>query len=186
VAEKVAEETIRETKDRLLEGLTDTQKRMGALPDVKAAEDWAVPILMQEVAKVEEERERGLLAKPAAQPAPDEVRKIDEDTTFVRRTIGTFKIDWKTGQVEAQGPIRLRQRQGPPPGEQQLLDQRLALLQRYPEWRKRVMEAWFSDANQSNAADKVLAVLEDSNRLFGDWRFPRPTAETLIFGPRGK
>lgn len=70
---------------------------------------------------------------------------------------------------------------------------RIRLLSRYPEWRRRVIDAWDEGARealrvnlmpQSKRARELSAslverVMDESSAIFGDWRKPSPTRSTF-------
>lgn len=91
---------------------------------------------------------------------------------------------------------------------QQLLRERCALLMQYPEWGEKLVKAYMAGMYvevkrclaegmhtiteveelppgleariRSTGTDYALSVVEDSNRLFGDWKSPKATDKKLI------
>lgn len=50
---------------------------------------------------------------------------------------------------------------------------RIRFLKAMPEWKKKIQDAYFSATTGKEREQKLLEVLDESSRLFGDWRKPR-------------
>jgi hypothetical protein len=54
-----------------------------------------------------------------------------------------------------------------------LLAARLEMLVRLPSWSKKLEDAWYkSKGKPSERADEVMKVVEQSNAIWGDYRYP--------------
>lgn len=207
----VKEETAREAVDRIVGGFATDARAAGKLPQLREIEDFARPIVDRQI-KIHEERCRNGVPEPVKQaPVPvvdSETPTGDKGVRKMQRHLGV--VDWQpgTGQMQVRGKLhpKLAQRlarQAAVPveadaREQAQLRKRLDLLGSYPEWSKRVHDAYFFGAgvatqqlleqgmytiteveNMDNgvledvrrvATQHAMKVVEESDRLFGDWK----------------
>jgi hypothetical protein len=160
------EENLRQVKDDMVRVVTEQQKKLGMLPDVGRATRFVEPVIDEQAKRTEE-----VLARPdSAKTEVDRPRRpsfYDEEDgkRVINRSLGSA-----TMQADGTSVMKkpLRQRKIPPEGV--LIQERLALLARMPEWHQRVMKAWDSGGPAHQRADKVMEVVEASYKVFGDPR----------------
>ncbi len=168
------EEGLRLAKDVLVEGIAETQERMGLARDIRAAEDFAMASLRRVSVDHEEDRTRDLsrvrippsvASGRARAPLPDDVREV-------ARPLGEFRwnLDDNTLAPISLTPdghgllVRLMR---PARSRQQVLRERVDLLLTLYGWRERILvalEKMFlaSPEEKSLAGDKVLEIVEQS------------------------
>jgi hypothetical protein len=192
VAEKIKEEDARASVDELTSGLVDMAHHNGILPPMRQIEEYAKQITQQTV----NETERA----PAPLPMPDAQKarvKLDEmmENQMQEDAFGKSKAihrEWDQAKFEK---IQARQESVPMSEviEAELARNRLMMLlemvvdqsgkhYRYPDWASRIKNQFIlvRDMGLSNgesyeratnvATDAILTILDDSNRLFGNWR----------------
>lgn len=190
MSEKVDEKTGREAIDAVLKGTVEMQKAAGmVVPDVAAAEAFARRVALEQIKKHEESEERRYLKDPSPLPVGVSKARIDrgdvgEDTSVINRPVGEAIVG------RGGGPMFF----GKPnpnwtvtkPREDKLLRARLDFLAQFPDWLARIERAAMDGETVARArdhlsshaelwsivADHVIAVVEDSNRFFGDYRDP--------------
>lgn len=148
------EKTIREVTDDLVQRVTETQAKMGLIPSATQARDFIEPIVAQQAAQE-------AFAPTPVSPAPE------RDPVF-SRSLGS--VTWDPNNDTFSGPALLHPKLAAraPAGKQAKLKARLEFLALIPWWRSKVLDAWFSKGSQSERADRVIAVYEESCKKFGD------------------
>lgn len=101
--EPLDERTLRETREELVKGITDTARAMGGMPSQRAAENFIDPILR----KVEVDHEAAMRGELGPQPTPDQPRERGdwasqserkpesvggEDVSFIERELGEYQL----------------------------------------------------------------------------------------------
>lgn len=165
------EDKVRAVRDKLVGGIVESQHRTGMLPDVEAAQRFATGTLEQLLK--ERRSPESHQSSPSAPAEEDRAQAVEEGTRFIARPVGSYNFG--TGTFKQLPGVPLRESRQDV--EQRLLHERLALLSRIPEWRKRVLDAWFSPGNPDARAARVMNVVIDSDRVFGK---RRPVREPLL------
>ena len=196
---EVKDEMGREAVDRVLEGVTNTQRQVGIMPGGAEADAFARNVVARQVT-MHEEREASAMESAPVAPPPSAARldrgEIPDDAEVIGNTLG--------GPVNQMTPQAQRHMFGARlPLIDQLMLARLKLLKQFPEWDARVHAAWLSgehDAMMSGSepertdayrrhmrqAESVIKVLDESSAVFGDWRTPQKNGRTkLIMVPLG-
>lgn len=209
----VDESTGRAAVERVLEGITETQDVAGALPGGPEARQWARDVAEKQI-KIHEEREarQGIdklkgLGSEDVPVDPSSASRLDrgevpDDAEVINTALG------KSGTPQAMQHMGM----APVPPEDQLMLARLEMLCRLdatgqpeiPEWYDRIEKAkrdgeWKaihsgSDLDRLDAyrrhefmAREVIAVLDLSSAIFGDWRKPKQNGSTkLMYMPLAK
>lgn len=176
----VKEDDARYAIDRLTEGHVETQRDMGiTMPDVAAAERFAQDAVGRQI-KVHEERFKDGV------PAP--IERDDEVPEEGPGHVGSFRWNTATNQFTPIGDInpRLLEKTQQTAKGDPLLAARMEMLMQDMGWRAKIMRAWDDGLNQtgnfSGASDRVMAVVEASNNVFGDWRTPRERPRLILVG----
>lgn len=209
----VDETTGRAAIDRVLEGITDTQSKVGVpLPGDRAAREWAREVAVTQI-KVHEEREarQGIddlcsLAGPDDVGPPSAARldrgEVPDDATVINSSL-----------TQSQTPQALQHMgMAPVPMEDQLALARLKMLTRLdPVTREPVKREWYdrverakvdgehnaihsgSDLDRLDAWRRhvfmtleVMKVLELSIPIFGDYRTPKQNGTTKLMYLNGE
>jgi len=171
----VKEPEIRAAVDFLAKGHVETQRKIGVtVPSAAAAESFAKEAVESQV-KIHEDRCRNGVPEPK-RPAPAQADDMD-----VRRPVGVYDWNTRTNQFRPLGPVRGKQAAPVDP----LLQSRMDMLLRLPEWRSRIMKTWDEGLIASNgsfvhASHLVMKIVETSNNVFGDWRTPKQSAPKII------
>lgn len=176
----VKEADHRRAIGRVVEGLAKQAQEVGMLPRAELARQWATGIVNEQVKKHEES-----FGKAQATPvtsSPSALDRGDVDGRVINRRVGTATLGAPGQGATANFAPRPQKPHDP------LLKARMDMLLQMPEWNVKVMKA-FEDGmakyhDQSRAADDVMNVVEQSNRIFGDWRTPRkgPPDRLIIVG----
>lgn len=207
----VKEETGRLAIDRLVGGITEDARRTGRVPNVQAAEDFARPIVEKQI-KLHEARHRNGVpdaAPKTAALAPTVETEVSPGVVAKSRHMGAFSWDPNTGgAIAPMGKLHpklakkiadaKRLDQSADAREQVQLRKRLDLLRGYPEWDKKLVDAYFlgcglatkqlleqgkytitevetlsngcAEEVRSIGTDHAMKIVEDSCRVFGDWK----------------
>ena len=199
----VDESTGRAAVERVLEGVTDTQRQAGMVPGGQAAEEFARDVVIRQV-QIHEERAGRAVVEPSGEPAsPARLDRgdIPEDAELIDNTLA--------GPAADMTPQARRHMYGATllPRHDQLMRARLEFLRQFPEWDARCWAAWTAGeyAAQTSgselertdamrrlrrATEEVLKVLDASSVVFGDWRKPRADGRTKLIlvplAPKGE
>jgi hypothetical protein len=177
MSQVVSEDLARKAVDRIVEAAVDSQRANG-VPVPSAAP--AIPFAQDVVQRVINEHEQGRHA-PAPQIAPslppDRLSRGDvgPDTQVINRP-------YNPGQPRNKAP------------EDPRLRARLNFLGTMPDWEDKIIKAALEgetaakrmgfhdwDNRMSVVADYVIAEVDKSNAIFGDWRLPpKPRDPRLI------
>ncbi len=191
-----SEADLRRAMDRTVEAIVGQQMIGGvpgqshdalkgtSVPNVKAAEDYARPII-EKIARTQD-METPVEEKPAPERDADEL---------ARR--GKVELKYQSRIVRTpMGALRDREKPKKDSPLTTLKRKRIKLLMQDPSWRDQILKARF-DANgrvpwktvngkvveDTARTDKqILEVLEKSNELFGDWKKEN---RALVFGLGG-
>jgi len=171
IPHKDTEERIRKAKDRIVGGIADTRRQLGAQPDTKAAEDFAVPVLEKTLREREEQRNKNSLKGVRSISDDAAPQELPTDVRETRRRIGS--VTFRGGKVVASDLTvpteRVRKLTRAEALAQKYLYDRLLLLGRYPDWKKKVEDAWHkTPGERQDRAAAVLQVVEESKRVFGE------------------
>lgn len=167
IPHKDPEHLIRKAKDRIVGGIADTRKKLGILPDTKSAEEFAKPVIEQTLREREEQRNKAHFTKKAERPAPVAVDR--DDVRETSRSIGSVTFDKRTGRVVDSNLNVKPKTLNRDALTCRLLADRLELLGKYPDWKKRVEDAWFKTIGGTEARTwAVLKVVEASKKVFGE------------------
>jgi len=192
----VKEVVGREAIARVLEGVTDTQRKGGMEPGGVEAENFARDVVEQQI-KRHEETSEPVHRKGSAHttsPARLDRGELPDDA----KAIG----DTMSGPIQEMTPQARRHMFGIKlPLIDMLMLARLNMLRQVPEWDARIQAAWISgehaammsgselertDAYRRHVrqTEAVFKVLDESSATFGDWRRPKTNGRTkLIFTP---
>lgn len=205
---KDSEERVREVRDKLVRGLTKEQASTGMIPSAEPCNDWATNILEQLVRERDDRRAKGEegFATPASvaeekeTPPPDFPSgfRVPEGLKLTTKPVGTYNFGTKVFKPTATGTPSRRGRKkrkalaelSPQDRRNELVRRRLAMLANFPFWHGKVIKAWFwgppsgtsVEDFQRTATENVMKVLEESNKLFGDWRVPAQRQPLIIVG----
>lgn len=161
------EENLRQVKDDMVKVITEQQKKLGMLPDVGRATRFIEPVIDEQAKKTEEALARPESTKTEVdRPKRPSFYDQEEGKRVINRSLGNAVLQADGTAVMAK-PLRPKRKL---PSEAVLIQERLALLARFPEWHQRVMRAWDSGGPPERRADKVMEVVEASYRVFGDPR----------------
>lgn len=180
-------------------GVVEGQREAGVpIPGGRAVEDWVRPIVERQI-KVHEERcAAGVPGPPATPPverdteSPARISRGDvgEDTVAIERPLDSR--EWREAQTAPRGRRHVEGRPDTRPLELRLLEARARLLFGLPEWERRLVQV-ADDAvaiarrngfaadiprTQELQATLMMGVIEDSTRIFGDWRTPAARGPT--------
>lgn len=169
-------ETLKETRNDLLDRVTEQQRRFGMLPDVRVAEEFIDPILR----KVEvDERDKRPQPKAAARELPD-------DPTLSRRgnklPDGTYRAEEGYAGTYAFGrPGAGLKVIDPAPWVQEKQDtpnvaaarKCFRAMRQHPDWKARVEKIALAPLSYVEREKQLKSVLADYVRLYGDPRKPR-------------
>jgi hypothetical protein len=200
----VREPEARASVDELTKGLVADAERAGVLPPMREIERVARQVTHETIARHEDQFRNGV---PDQQPKPtpsgagparlDQGSFTDElgDASIIRRPFDAERWRVKTKAVslaDAIESMRVRERLGALTSFEKGPDGRPR--ERFPEWAARLRKAYTETLAlsknlgiphkeaESNAADAVLKVLDESSATFGDWRHPKGEASRpLIF-----
>jgi hypothetical protein len=100
--EPLDEQTLRDTRDELVKGLTDMARAAGGIPSARMAEDFVNPILN----KVMVDHEAAMRGEPESPVVPDRQRErgewagserkpeavADEKVSFLERNVGEYQL----------------------------------------------------------------------------------------------
>ena len=172
-----AELDLRRGKDLLVAGAVETQKQVGMIPDVSLAEKWAEPLVDQTDKEL-------AVQKPAVPKPKPEVVSPEEG-----KRGGLVDWDLQANQLRPLPGAKLKKYFVPRGIDNILLAQRLKLLSKFPEWRKRVLDAFLAPpppgVELKEALElrtkRVLKVVEASDLVFGERKI-REAPKKIIFG----
>lgn len=175
-----AEKDIRRGKDVLVAGIVETQKQVGMLPDVALAEKWADPIIHETDKTLTEAEEKAKLSPKK--------KAVEEKPLEEGQRGGLVNWDLKTDKLTPQKGAKLKVYFVPQKQEDILIYKRLKLLAKYPEWKTRVLNAWFAplppwmDAKEkkSHRADRILKIIEDSDKIFGERKVKEKPRKLIV------
>lgn len=199
----VREPEARDSVEQITKGLAEDAQRAGILPPMREIEKLAHQVTHETIARHEEHFRRGVPDQDAKPQRQGEGAKLDQgsfsdelgDASLITRPFDKERHRQKTAKtVPLEHAV-----------EAALVSKRLGLLcstekgpdgkprERYPEWAERARKAYAETLSlsknlgiphaeaESNAADAVLKVLDESNAAFGDWRHPKaPEDRPLI------
>ena len=199
------ERTIRDMRDHV-SGLMAHQQRIGgvevrrrtddhpalranAVPDTNAIRDYLDPIVNRVARDLEDEIENGVRVPTAPEVEVDRpkhsvpTRDDGVMSTMEHSYAGTY--DWDLGND------RVRTRRGSwrpkktkrPNVREIALRHRVKFLKGLCDWRKKMEDTFLSGLAPKAKEAALMAIIEDSCRLFGDWRVPR-TPTVSIFAKR--
>lgn len=192
----ITEQTGRAAIDRVLEGVTETQRQVGMVPGGSDAEAFARDVVERQIKIHEEQLTRESTAPDAAEscanesPARLDRGDIPDDASVIDNT-----LDAAPAQMTPQAQ---RHMFGPRlPLLDQLMLARLNMLRQFPEWDARIQAAWVggeqaamlsgSELERTDAyrrhlkqSEEVIKVIDESSAIFGDWRRPRTDGRTKI------
>ena len=191
----VSEATGRKALATVIGNFTTTQKQLGAVPSAAQAEAYCKPIVEETIKKHEEREARRILLPhevktPSPRTGPSKAR-IDRGEVGPYQVVANETPGWKE-----------KQRAAKKANAEPLLRKRLEMLEIFPEWKNRLLKAAFDgDVAAMNSGcpedrtnvhrrwsiitDFAMRVVEDSNRIFGDFRDRKRKPDRLIFGPLG-
>ena len=202
----VRESEARASVDELTRGLAEDARRAGLLPPMRAIEDVAKHVTAETIARHEDQFRNGVPEKAKAAPVRSsstarlDQGRLSDDLGEAVKIVRPFDKARHAARAKAVADVR----------EAQMAAKRLALLLSiapgsdgqaqwvYPEWAERIHKTHRETAAlsknlelsrkevDSNAADAVLAILDQSVASFGEWRAPKPAKDSpLVFGPKG-
>lgn len=206
----VREAEARASVEELTKGLADDAHHNGRLPPIREIEKFAQEITREQIARHEERFRNGVPdAKPVTRAPVDTGGQAKIDRGTFEDELGTVERV-ERAYDPARHAVRVKLVPVAEALEARLAEMRLALLlkvdtvngqarERFPDWAERIRKAWAEtlalsknlgvDAPEarSNAADAVLALLDQSNAAFGDWRHPQgPDGRPLYFLPKDR
>lgn len=179
--EKLTEDKLREIKSDLLERVTDQQKKWGApVPDVAAAEAFIAPILRKTEVDHEEDRIKDLFrVEPEVKPKEEITAPLQETVPGVKDTFtssysGTYDWNLKTDKVTPYRGSWKPKRKRKEDAETAAARHRIRFLKNMPEWKAKLEAVFFAPIPGTAREQRIREILDDSNRLWPDWRKPRP------------
>lgn len=206
MSEDVDDKTGREAIDLVTKGHVDMQRQLGvAVPSHIFAEIFARAVVEKQVREHCERSEHPTAQSlghledkdPTQAKSAIDRGEVGENTTVINRAVGT--ADFHAGRMKTldpNHPMRVEK-----PSEDRLLRSRLDFLVTLPDWKEKIDKAKLEGEAMAKArlrrgaisslkevmsiiADYVIAVAEQSNNVFGDYRHPRSTPSApLTFGP---
>jgi len=202
----VREETGRAAVDAVLKAVTKTQEQAGMMRGGQAAEDWAREQADLQVKKHEEQQAREGLddlkaefsEEDPADPSPSRLDRgeVPDDAVVINRSLDPATSPLARKHLAPQLDTR--------PLHDRLLEARLNLLAQFPDWHAKLLQAGEdgerlamksgseldridTERRHRFVAAAMLKVVEDSNTVFGDYRFPKPGGLTkIIMVPLGQ
>jgi hypothetical protein len=206
----VKDDTGRAAIDRVLKAVTSTQEQAGMMRGGQEAEAFAREVTERQVKIHEEKAARQGIDELKAQAVIDDADMatgpdldssssldrwdIPDDAVVINRT-----LDGPGATPAAQKHMLPDMR----PMEDRLLEARLQMLAGFPEWKNKLTDAWLlgeqnaihsgSDLDRIStdrrfrfAAAEMMKVVEQSNAIFGDYRYPDKNKKTkLMLVPLG-
>mgnify|MGYP001586198599 CR=1 FL=1 len=195
---------MREVKHNLVKAITDHQRNVGMLPNVKATEDFVSPIVGRLEHEHEEDRTRDM-TRPEKTIGPAEQSALkDPDVRLIRRAGPSFVLDKATGEAtQVAGPpvVRRLYPAGTTLGDDdipaEVFHERLLFLKTLPAWDALVLKIWLaphegmctpskpcgigiSELCMQHKAQKAGAVLELVRRSFAVFGDPRKPLEPKL------
>lgn len=177
----VKEPEIRRAVGRLVEGLAKQAHGVGMLPRAELARQWAEPIVLETVKRHEDTF--GKQQEPLeVKAAPSALDRGDVGGTVINRRVGVVEMGAPGAGLSHVSGMAPR----PAKPIDHLLKERTDMLLSLPDWAAKIHKAFeggmLKYGEQSRACDDVMAVIESSNNVFGDWRTPRRAAPRIIIG----
>ena len=197
----IDEKTLRETRDDLVQRVTDQQRLAGGMPDVRRAETFIDPIL-NKVDRSSDERHRapsapkpksrtmragewygeaehsprpGTAQSRIAAPLPGETMRL---TTSV---LGDYSSGPSGIAPVGSGPLAPVGAPKQSPVEKLLRDS-IKQLWRHPDFKVRLQKVALSNLDERQKDKAYGAILNDAFRLFGDPR--KPDGKKIVVGGR--
>jgi hypothetical protein len=175
----------REALDSLMEDATEAQKRRGHIPTPQEVQDFFTGVLVEIDAK-----EAAKAGRPEPKAAPPPPVPLDEKLAQMQEAYnkkgGHGPLQW-VDPATVQKPIdtpEVRKLDHVPQNLRKRLQARIKLLTerntrgeyKRPDFAHRMKTAWAGafGLSRHQALAAMYDILEDSNRLFGDWRKPPP------------
>lgn len=175
----LADETPRNVVDELVRDGAEDQKRKGLVPEVQAVRDFVTGI----VERMERKPSRSTPNRSTLQryhPPQRSGAELRQEYEKRARRAGIEPIpgDWVTERKpdtnkKLVDPRKLRSKGA------RLLSQRLRQLRRDPEWLEKLktpmakMQWGETQEIREQGCQKLMDLVEQSNRVFGDWRKPK-------------
>lgn len=194
-----SEATVRRAIDKMTGGVVQDQRQAGMLPEPEKARQFVQQTIERTL--IDREAQRAREALPTTKPATPPVDPVKpSDTDELRHIAGgpVAQYNFQTGVLTPeQGREEiLRRRPKMPPGFAPI-DERIRLLASLPDWRDKLTQAWgpaFAPPpiggtreqweswreERTKGRDRVMAVVEDSCRVFGDLGPRKPRESKII------
>ncbi len=162
----MSEDRGRAALDSLLTDLANDQRNRGLIPNVTDAKAYLVPVI--------EKIER--TPKPVAVVKQPEQAHVSDKVQDKARELG-WSVDRRTFSPTLPKHVRKKLTQ-----IEQRIRARIRLLTTKSEWVVRLkqinplaLSGTLGEDKRKHAAMLVMQLLDDSNRVFGDWRKPKST-----------
>lgn len=175
----LTEDKIREVKADLMERVTNQQEVFGCDRDTRRAEDFINPILHKLDVDSREEKPE---PPPPSPVVRNERRDLGNGAELTKEEVGTYDWNLRTNKVQAApGSFMPSRRKRKEHVETIAARHRVKFLKGLPEWRAKMETIFFAVQPQAWKEQELLLLLDESSRLFGDWRKPRAQNIT-VFG----
>lgn len=175
----VKEETGRKAIGRLVEGLAKQAQSIGMLPKTELATKWSTGIVEEQIKRHEESFAKS--ASTSVEASPAQLDRGIDGASVINRRVGTAVLG-----APGAGAAPVGEFGRPAKPQDPLLKRRVDALLAMPEWNAKVMKAFeqgmAKHGDQSRACDDVMAIVEQSNALFGDWRCPPHLGQRIYVG----
>jgi len=206
----VREPEARASVDELSKGLAEDARHNGVMPPMREIEKFAQEVTREQIARHEERFRNGVPEKRGGKA--EGVATIDrgtftDDFGTVEKVVRAFDPARHAAKTKALASVadslearladmRLAMLLAWKTTDGKIVRQRhdASDVECFPEWAARIRKTWeetlrlsrnltlnTAEAN-SNAADAVLKLLDESSATFGDWRHPKgPDGQPLYF-----